>query len=101
MGNGVALEIFEFVDPPYKGPKQRLDWNPDTYTQGGFFHICLTVADVEDIASKVVEEGGKQVGEPLDLGPAGDKSVYLQDPWGNVVEVMSCTFEQLFTKITL
>ena len=38
-GNGVGLEVFEFLDPPFKKPK------PFDFASGGFFHIAITVPD--------------------------------------------------------
>ncbi|KIX06650.1 uncharacterized protein Z518_04626 [Rhinocladiella mackenziei CBS 650.93] len=96
-GNGVGLEIFEFTDPKYNGPTERVNWNPDTYTRGGFFHICLTVADVEATMKEAVERGARVVGRNVTL-VEDEKAVYLQDPWGNVVELLSCSCEQLFLK---
>ena len=96
-GNGVGFELFEFVDPKYNGPEKRIDWNPDTYTRGGVFHFCLTVPDVVETAKKAVELGGKQVGEMM-LLVDGEKAIYMQDPWGNVCELLSCGIEFLFLK---
>ncbi|KAF5010404.1 hypothetical protein FDECE_3456 [Fusarium decemcellulare] len=96
-GNDVGVEIFEFVDPPYNGPKERIDWNPNTYTRGGVFHYCFTVFDLDDRVEKAVAAGAKVVGEITEPVPGG-KTCYLQDPWGNVVELLSCSFGQLFIK---
>jgi catechol-2,3-dioxygenase len=41
-----------------------------------------------------VAEGGKQVGETVAMGPV-EKALYLSDPWGNVVEVLTCSYEAL------
>ncbi|KAK5712562.1 hypothetical protein LTR17_017943 [Elasticomyces elasticus] len=86
-GNGVGFEIFEFIDPPFKQPE-----NFD-YTRGGFFHIGVTVADPEDVAKRATEMGGKLIGEPV--GMYEEKALYVQDPWGNIVELLSCSFEKL------
>jgi len=42
---------------------------------------------------KAGELGGKQIGETCDM--YGEKALYLQDPWGNIIECLSCSFEQL------
>ncbi|RTE71761.1 hypothetical protein BHE90_013840 [Fusarium euwallaceae] len=94
-GNDVGVEIFEFVDPPYNGPTRRIDWNPNTYTQGGVFHFCFTVPDVEATVAKAVAAGGRIVGQITEPVP-GHKACYTQDPWGNTIEVMDCSFNQLF-----
>jgi hypothetical protein len=103
-GNGVGFEVFEFQDPAYK--KAR-DFDSE-FHHGGFFHIAITVPDpgmlyclvsidillnIEDAtAKKVTELGGKRVGKTT--GIYGEKALYVQDPWGNVIECMSCSFEQ-------
>jgi len=105
-GNGVGFEIFEFQDPKYE--KSR-DFNTG-FQQGGFFHIAVTVPDpgmckglclkynadsefVDATVVKATDLGGKQIGETCLM--YGEKALYLQDPWGNVVECLSCSFEQL------
>jgi len=87
-GNGVGFEIFEFQDPEYK--KAR-DFDTE-FHHGGFFHIAITVPDPDETAQKVTELGGKRVGETT--GMYGEKALYVQDPWGNIIECMSCSFEQ-------
>lgn len=94
-GNDVAMEIFQFVDPPYSGPTTRVDWNPDTYTRGGVFHFCLTVPDVETTVAEAVTAGARRVGGMIEPLP-GHKACYLQDPWGNTLELLSCTINQLY-----
>lgn len=64
------------------------------YTRGGVFHICVTDPDPDALCKKVVEAGGRQIGEVVK--PLGEeRALYLGDPWGNTVEVLSCSFEQL------
>ncbi|KAF2099271.1 Glyoxalase/Bleomycin resistance protein/Dihydroxybiphenyl dioxygenase [Rhizodiscina lignyota] len=74
-GNSVGFEVFEFSDPPYKQPE------PFDYARGGFFHIAITVSDPDAIAAKATKLGGKQIGETVSM--YGEKALYLQDPWGN------------------
>lgn len=75
-GNGVGLEIFEFIDPPFKKP-DHFD-----YTRGGFFHIAVTAANPGDTAKKAIALGGKQQGETVSM--YGEKALYLEDPWVSV-----------------
>lgn len=89
-GNGVGFEIFEFVDPKYKGP----EGDGFNYTRGGFVHIAVTAPEPEKVCEKVVKAGGKKIGQTIEVCD-GDTALYLQDPWGNVIEVMSCSLEQL------
>jgi catechol 2,3-dioxygenase-like lactoylglutathione lyase family enzyme len=91
-GNGVGIELFEFVDPPMEHPATF------DYTRGGVFHICLTVADPEALCAKAIAAGGKKIGEtvmPWAFLDEDDIAMYIQDPWGTVIEFLSCSFEML------
>jgi catechol 2,3-dioxygenase-like lactoylglutathione lyase family enzyme len=87
-GNGVGFEIFEFIDPQTVVPKESFE-----FARGGFFHIAVTTPDPDVTAKTVIENGGKQIG--VTVGMYGEKALYVQDPWGNVIECLSCSFEQL------
>lgn len=93
-GNGVGFEIFEFLDPKPKKPEAGFD-----YARGGFFHICVTDADPDGLAQRVVAAGGSRVGTMVDLTPSV-KCLYVADPWGNVVEILNTSFERLATVLT-
>ncbi|KAJ9644307.1 hypothetical protein H2204_001659 [Knufia peltigerae] len=88
FGDGVGLELFEFLDPPYRKPEDPFD-----YAKGGFFHVGITVTDPEDTARAVCENGGRRMGEAIVMG--SEKAVYCQDPWGNALECLSSGFEQI------
>ena len=92
-GNGVGLELFQFIDP-----EPVLRDKAFEFTRVGFFHICVTDPNPEELVAKVVRDGGKQLGGWMDYsqyGLAGHKGAYMQDPWGNVVEVMSISIERV------
>lgn len=88
FGNGTGLEIFEFIDPPFQAGAKPFD-----YTRGGFFHVGITVADPKETARRACEQGATQIGETVDR--FGETVLYLQDPWGSIVECLSCSFERL------
>lgn len=87
-GNGVGFEVFEFIDPPHR-PKPEFE-----YERSGFFHIAVTAPDPEAVVKRAEEVGGKQVGETVAMGPS-NKALYVMDPWGNVIEVLTTSFEGL------
>lgn len=87
-GNSVGFEVFEFIDPPHIA-KPEFEYN-----RSGFFHIAVTAPDVDAACQRAIDYGGKQVGETVDMG-GGEKALYLSDPWGNIVEILSCSFEAL------
>ncbi|KAJ4290268.1 hypothetical protein N0V90_010483 [Kalmusia sp. IMI 367209] len=82
--NDVGFELFQFIDPPMSEPSSF------EYTRGGVFHIAVTDPDPVAVLERVVQAGGKLIGEPVEIprGEGHEKMValYLQDPWGNVIE---------------
>ena len=91
-GNSVGIEFFEFIDPPLQQPASF------DYTKGGVFHVALTVSDPEALCNEAVKKGAKRIGQSiLPWEALGDDNValYMQDPWGNAIELVSCGFELL------
>jgi catechol 2,3-dioxygenase-like lactoylglutathione lyase family enzyme len=67
-GDGIGLELFEFIDPPYRRPASAHDsdpsaFTPEIYARGGFFHIALTVLDIDATCASIILNGGHQIGE--------------------------------------
>jgi hypothetical protein len=92
-GNGVGIEVFQFIDPPCKPRDEDFE-----FARAGVFHICVTDRNPEQLLEKVVAEGGKAVGDWMDYsryGLEGQKGIYTQDPWGNVVEIMSLSLDRV------
>lgn len=87
-GNSVGFEVFEFIDPPHT-PKPDFEYN-----RSGFFHIGVTNPDPDAAAKWAIENGAKQIGVTCPMG-GGESALYVSDPWGNVVEILSCSFESL------
>jgi len=93
-GNSVGFELFQFIDPPVKQPDLE-NWTlEEQYQRGGVFHICLTVPDPDAVCDIACEDGATRIGETVETYD-GEKTSYLRDPWGIVIELMSCSFEQL------
>jgi catechol 2,3-dioxygenase-like lactoylglutathione lyase family enzyme len=98
-GNGCALELFEFVEPPTVAPADNF-----TYWVGGFFHICVVDADVEGLARRIADAGGKvRSSRAWEMFPEtrhGQRDPYLtmycEDPYGNLLELYSHSHEQVF-----
>jgi catechol 2,3-dioxygenase-like lactoylglutathione lyase family enzyme len=90
--NGACIEFFGFIDPPPKPGDEDFE-----FTRAGVFHICVTDRNPEILAKKIVDEGGKTLGGLMDyssFGLEGHRGIYTQDPWGNVVEIMSLSLER-------
>lgn len=92
-GNGIGLELFEFMDPRIEpGRESSFDTGRD-FRRGGIFHFAITAPDIDVVCEKAVENGGQMVGERVQV--YGHDGAYIQDPWGNAIEVISISFEQL------
>lgn len=66
----------------------------------GFSIFAVTAPDVEDACERAISNGGRKVGETVCVGVGGkERAAYLMDPWGNVVEVVSCSFERLMANV--
>ncbi|KAJ3537389.1 hypothetical protein NM208_g6333 [Fusarium decemcellulare] len=65
-GNGVGIEIYEFITPKTTVPKLA-DKEEFEYARGGFFHIAITVADPDAVVKRCIETGGRQFGETVDV----------------------------------
>lgn len=92
-GNGVGLELFQFVDPK----SERKHDGMDDFEHPGYFHICFTDPDIEGLAQRIVETGGKMRTPVYEFIPGTDrKLVYCEDPFGNIIELFSHSYEQTF-----
>ena len=87
-GNGIGLEIFEFIEPKTYVPKEVFE-----FRRGGFFHICVTAADPDVLADQIVATGGSRIGVTVRPVPTV-KCIYSTDPWGNVIEILNISFER-------
>lgn len=96
IGNQIGFELFEFVRPRYEGNTSASPklFDQKSWTSGGFFHIAVTTADPDMLATKVEQSGGRRVGKTVIL-PNGETALYVQDPWGNAIEIVSTDFEAL------
>jgi lactoylglutathione lyase family protein len=89
----IGVEVFEFPDTVI--PKNNLE-----YRKSGIFHFCIQDPDIEGLARKVVEHGGKQRMPIREYYP-GEKPyrmVYMEDPFGNVFELYSHSYELTYSQ---
>ncbi|MGL6236077.1 MAG: VOC family protein [Segniliparus sp.] len=93
-GNGVGLELFQFVDPP-----TLPDDHAVPYDRRGPWHICFTHPDVETLTAIVVEKGGRLLTPPRRLFPHRPHVLsYVADPWGTTIELMSHAPVEVFAQ---
>lgn len=91
-GDGTGLELFQYTDPPHERRKDTME-----YWKNGFFHIAITYPNVDEMVEKIVGEGGKRRSKTWELFPGEDvRLCYCEDPFGNVLEIISTRYEQIF-----
>ncbi|TPX08008.1 uncharacterized protein E0L32_010339 [Thyridium curvatum] len=91
-GNGCGIELFQFM-APRSGADDNNNFERD-YFKGGLFHYCVTIRNPTEMCEAIVKAGGRKIGDDVDLH-SGNKAIYAADPWGNVIELLSCSFERL------
>lgn len=89
--NGAGLELFEFIDPVVVTPDETFPYN-----QVGPHHLAFTVDDFDATLRAILENGGVQRSKVFDVND-GELICYCQDPWGNVVEIVSKDYVDLAT----
>lgn len=95
-GNGVGLELFEFEKPR----SEAID-KPFEYAKGGFFHLAITDPDPYAKAKEIEAVGGKIIGEPITMLETNQAyCAYVEDPWGNVIELLNLTFIELAIRLS-
>jgi catechol 2,3-dioxygenase-like lactoylglutathione lyase family enzyme len=92
-GNQVGFEMFEYIDPK---AERRID--NFEYWKSGFFHICVTDPNIEELCKRISDSGGRQRSRIWDVDPEkGYKIAFCEDPFGNVIEIYTHSYERLVT----
>lgn len=90
----IGIEIFEF---PESKKNPAAEFNP---FKTGLFHFCVQDPDLEGLAARIVECGGKQRMPVRYYYP--DKKpyrmVYCEDPFGNIIEIYSHSYELTYSE---
>ena len=90
--NGVGIELFEFIEPKSEQRKDNFE-----YWKTGFFHIAVTEPNIEQLAGKIASCGGKKRTQVMELVPgSGKKICFCEDPFGNIIEIYSHSYEQFW-----
>ncbi len=93
--NQVGFEIFEYIEP-----KAERRINNFEYWKSGFIHICITNPDIKGLCKRISQTGGKQRSEIWELNPEkGVKIAFCEDPFGNIIEIYSHSYEQTILSI--
>lgn len=95
-GNSVGIELFQFVDPPTRGPRsahERALW-----LDRGPWHLCITHPNVQRMVDHIVDHGRGLLASPHQLVPRRPWTVaYTTDPWANMLELMSHSYAEVFS----
>lgn len=90
--DGIGIELFEM--------KERAERHDLDFSRLGIFHFCLQTDDFESVMQKTEEFGGKVRMDIMRYHPEDDnkpaKMVYLEDPFGNLFELYSHTYEETY-----
>ena len=95
--NGVGIELFEFIEPKSEKRKDNFD-----YWKTGYFHISVTEPLIEDLVNRIAASGGRKRTEVMELNPgSGKKICFCEDPFGNIIEIYSHSYEQFWANSQL
>jgi lactoylglutathione lyase family protein len=86
--DSIGIELFEFDN----NIKPKAEFNPFAT---GVFHFSVQDPDVKGLAKRIVEAGGKQRMPIREYYPGQKpyKMVYMEDPFGNIIEIYSHSYE--------
>ena len=87
--NGAGLELVQFLEPAVVTPEDNFP-----YFQVGPHHLAFTVDDFHTTLAAILENGGRQRSQIFDVND-GEFICYCDDPWGNVVEIVSKSYSHL------
>ena len=91
-GDKIGVEVFQFKNA--MKPENNFE-----YWKTGVFHFCVQDPDVEGLAKKIVENGGKQRMPAREYYPGEKpyKMVYCEDLFGNLIEIYSHSYELTYS----
>ena len=81
--DGHSLEIIEYVNPR-SVERDAAEQHRRNVT--GAAHLSFNVNSIDEVLERIVPMGARVNNPPVEL-MEGMRSVYLQDPWGNWVEL--------------
>lgn len=96
LGKGASLELFSYTTDDQRPPVRPSDM--------GIQHFAVYVDDIEAVAARIEQYGGKVLGH-IDLLPGGDagpgnRYVYSRTPWGTTMELVDVPSPQAYESTT-
>lgn len=92
-GDGIGIEMFEF-------PNSVRRENNFEFWKTGIFHFAVQDPDVEGLAARIEQNGGKIRMRQVRYYYPGEKPyrmIYCEDPFGNIIEVYSHSYELTYS----
>jgi catechol 2,3-dioxygenase-like lactoylglutathione lyase family enzyme len=91
--NGVGIELFQLIDPPHQKREPSLE-----YWKSGWFHICVTDPNIEELAARIAASGGRLRSKIWRINGSTEeyRMCYCEDPFGNIVEIYTHNYETLY-----
>ncbi len=90
--DGIGVELFEM--------KERQERHEVDFSRLGIFHFCLQTDDFAGAIERTEQFGGKVRMDIMRYHPEDEnkqaKMVYLEDPFGNLFELYSHTYEETY-----
>lgn len=87
--NGAGFELFQFLEPSVVVPEDNF-----VYDRIGPHHVAFTVDDFDAALQRLLDQGGRQRTGIYDVH-GGARICYCEDPWRNVVELVSTSYRTL------
>ncbi len=88
--DGIGFEMFQFQH-------NQTERSQNNSFVTSIHHFCIQDPNIEERMERIVQFGGKQKTEVMALDPSGEKPykmVYMEDPFGNLIEIYSHSYIQ-------
>ncbi len=93
-GDRIGVELFQFNNQ--SNPENNFE-----YWKTGVFHFSVQDPNLEELVERIVAAGGKKrMQEPRYYYP-GEKPyrmIYMEDPFGNILEIYSHSYELTYSE---
>ncbi|WP_201557788.1 lactoylglutathione lyase family protein [Psychrobacter sp. 72-O-c] len=89
----VGVELFQFKNQ--ENPEDNFE-----YWKTGIFHFCVQDPNLEELVDSIIAAGGKKRMEKPRYYYPGEKPyrmIYMEDPFGNIVEIYSHSYELTYS----
>lgn len=93
-GDRIGVELFQFIN------QENREDNFE-YWKTGVFHFCVQDPNVEELAERIVAAGGKKrMEKPRYYYPESKpyRMIYMEDPFGNIIEIYSHSYELVYSE---